>query len=211
MTLVVDLDGTLIDSTQRHHVLMKKLLEEKGLHQDFEAKEFMDFKAEGNPGIAYLTKVLGIQEVTAKELLASWAKAIETKDYVSLDVLYEDAVSFLEMCKSDGHEVIFLSARQDEALLVNELKTLGIYDYAREVIVADPADAFVQKQEAVRRLLEEGVDRNEILMVGDTENEWKTAQALAVKSFLLNRGFRNKNFWDRMGVESCSGLDGVFN
>ena len=75
---------------------MKKLLEDKGLHQGFEAKEFMDFKAEGNPGIDYLTKVLGIHEVTAKELLASWAKAIETKDYVALDVLYEDAVTFLD-------------------------------------------------------------------------------------------------------------------
>ncbi|MCF0128819.1 MAG: HAD family hydrolase [Pseudobutyrivibrio sp.] len=209
MTFVVDLDGTLIDSTARHHVLMKKLLTEKGLVDGFDARGFMDFKAKGNPGISYLTKVLGLEEAVAKEVLAAWGKAIETEEYIRLDVLYEDAVPFLEKCLESGHEVYYLSARQDSELLVKELKILGIYDYAKEVIVVDPACAGEKKQQAVRKLLDTGISHEDILMVGDSENEWKTAQAVGVQAIILNRGFRNGNYWDRLGVASLSGLDEI--
>lgn len=73
MTYVFDLDGTLIDSRERHWQLMKKLLRKHGVeaYDDF-AESYMSYKADGHSGLDYLIDVMGIEQGLAKVVQQEW-------------------------------------------------------------------------------------------------------------------------------------------
>ncbi len=75
---VFDLDGTLIDSTKRHHLLMAKLLKEAGQEIPCSfAKEYMDYKASGHSGRQYLEQRLHIPADLAADIQQRWTAEIE--------------------------------------------------------------------------------------------------------------------------------------
>ncbi len=55
MTFVFDLDGTLIDSTARHYILMRKILSDKGISvaSGFD-ESYMKYKADGNLSLIHI-------------------------------------------------------------------------------------------------------------------------------------------------------------
>ena len=59
MTYIFDLDGTLIDSTKRHWLLMMHILRQYNVSvNDGFGLDFITYKSYGNSGYDYLTNVL---------------------------------------------------------------------------------------------------------------------------------------------------------
>lgn len=200
MIAVLDLDGTLIDSSFRHHELMDKLL--KGHVEAFDRADFMTYKNDGHKGLSYLVDILGLSNETASGILASWVEHIEDADYVKLDTLYLDTLPFLDKLASKGIRIVFLTARKDEGAVLSQLKALGIYDRAAAIKVVSPKDAKRQKLDYCRELMES----DELIVIGDTENEKYIIDNLGVKGYLLNRGFRSRIYWDAINQKSYDSL-----
>jgi beta-phosphoglucomutase-like phosphatase (HAD superfamily) len=72
---IMDLDGTLIDSRKRHAIVMQEVL----AHTKWKLnpEEYLDYKAEGNSGLKYLTEVMGIDMSDAREIQQEWKERIE--------------------------------------------------------------------------------------------------------------------------------------
>jgi len=204
MTYLLDLDGTLIDSARRHWVLMEKLLQQycPDKAESFAAAEYMQYKADGHSGKQYLTEILHLDEAKVGEIQKEWQEHIEDEEYLALDRLYDDTIPFLEEQKEKGDTIIYLTARQNRRGLYASLDRLDIRKYASRVIVVDPRKAKAEKIAAAQELLQAGED---LILVGDTENEYAVAQELQLPVYLLNRGFRSKNYWETHGVKENKG------
>lgn len=262
MIYIIDLDGTLIDSSERHSILMREILEDyvadekisesilvnpnaevgeagdmgKSENEDadalaemeaamgdttelleagidiatnenskkyFDAEEFMIYKADGNSGKKYLNKVLGIEDSLALSIMMKWGAEIETERMLAFDKVYEDAVPFLKSIKNKKNKVIFLTARQKENLIRDELKKLGLLKLCDKLIVVSPANAKKEKKEVVKKFVSSG---KTVVVIGDTENEFELAKELELSAFILNRGFRSKAYWDKREVKSYGSL-----
>ena len=202
---VMDLDGTLIDSRKRHAIVMQEVLAHTKC--SFNPEEYMNYKAEGNSGLKYLTDVMGIDVSDAREIQQEWKARIEFSGYLTADELYPDAVSFLNTVFEKGG-VIFLTARKNKAGLDGELKRLAILPYADYTIVADPDDAMSQKERAVQ-VIKEAYPGAKLTVIGDTENEYELAQKFGLECMILNCGFRSRTYWEKRGVKSYACLNEV--
>jgi len=204
MTYLLDLDGTLIDSARRHWVLMEKLLQKycPDKAESFDAAEYMQYKADGHSGKQYLTEILHLDVTKAGEIQKEWQVHIEDEEYLALDRLYDDTIPFLEEQKEKGDTIIYLTARQNRQGLYASLDRLDIRQYASRVIVVDPRNAKAEKIAAAQELLQAGED---LILVGDTENEYAVAQELQMPVYLLNRGFRSRKYWENHGVKENKG------
>lgn len=195
MTYIFDLDGTLIDSTKRHWLLMMHILRQYNVSvNDGFGLDFITYKSYGNSGYDYLTNVLRIDEGLAKEIMTLWINHIEDEELLDTDELYDDAISILGRIHRIGGSVVLLTIRRNIIGLNKELKRLGLDRYELKV---------VRKGEDKAMVLNEYSD---CIMIGDTEIDYYAALKVGCASYILNRGFRDKSFWDKNGVISYSSL-----
>ena len=214
MIYILDLDGTLIDSSERHYRLMEMLLKEYVPdvleRKTFLPAAFMQYKADGNSGKKYLLECMGIEEKKADCIMAAWQQQIEEEQWQRLDRLYPDTKKFLERIRQEGADIYYLTARRKKTELFEELERLEIAEYPKEVKVVQPFHAFEEKKNFVRALMA-SVDavKEQFFVIGDTENEYQLAKELLLPYGILNRGFRSKRFWDQKEIVSYGSLEEI--
>lgn len=202
MRYFFDLDGTLIDSSRRHAVVLSVVLSEYGLSIPIDRLEdFVSYKSHGFSTLDYLNNILGIDVATSHTISHRWVERIEDSEFLVHDTLYDDVFPVLDSFISSD-EILFISARKNSESLMHELDSLGILKYAKHVFVVDPIYAAVEKKNV---LLQFG---NSIptLLIGDTEVEYHASLDTGISVLLLNRGFRSKEYWDKLGISSYSNL-----
>lgn len=203
--LVLDFDGTLLDSRDRHTVLLRDLCVRNGLSipaDDFAG--YLPFKANGGNTFRYLTERAGYAEDTAKQISRQWVERIETPAYLAMDSLYPDTTAFLrELCAAGTFELILISARQNRALLTEQLRRLQVDGFFANVFCVSPQYAATEKSAVLAEL--DGV----VLSIGDTEVDCHAAVENGVPFYALNRGFRSAAYWKQQGITSYSGFPAV--
>jgi len=201
MKIFCDLDGTIIDSSKRHVLLLERLLKDNEIRY---AKEqlalYMPCKAGGKGTRAFLTDILGLDSRNAAQIAEKWAENIENAEYLRYDLLYDDSIAALSAMREMG-DVFFLTARKNGKGLYHTMERLGIDRYARCVFVVSPYHATDNKYEAVRAI----VSHDDIL-IGDTEADLNAAGRLGISCYMLNRGFRSEAYWREINVKSYDGL-----
>lgn len=205
MICLLDLDGTLIDSTKRHWVLMQRLLQRyfPAIAGQFDPAVYMQYKADGHSGKQYLTDILHLEKTKAREIQKEWQEQIEEEEYLELDVLYEDTLPFLQERKQKGEHIVYLTARKNTQGLYRELEQLKIAAYAEQVIVVNPSAAKAEKIAATRALL---TSDPQVILIGDTENEQAVAEETGIRSYLLYRGFRSRRYWEAKAQDAYGSL-----
>lgn len=206
MIFVFDLDGTLIDSSKRHYVLMEKLLKEYAPEIEFDAKAFMEYKCLGNSGFKYLTSQLNMSEELARKIMDAWKANIENEEYMEMDELYPDTIRFLDVVKRKGYKMIFLTARNARSTTMKQLEKFGISGYPEMVFIVSPARPTEEKLDVIMTYLETG---QEPIIVGDTESEYDTAYSAGINYFIVNRGFRSKKYWEARDVITLDDLQSL--
>lgn len=204
MIYVLDLDGTVIDSSARHGALLKSILDSKNISypDDFEI-DYLKYKRNGNSTFNYLTEVLKCDYTISKKISKEWVEHIEDWEWIVMDELYKDSIPFLNLISNNG-VVYFLSSRKSKRILKQELECLEIIKYANRVYVVCPSEGYEGKTRIIKELLKKHNDG--ILLFGDTEIDYKTAINTGIKKYILNRGFRSKEYWDMQGIKSYSSL-----
>lgn len=204
MTLYCDVDGTLLDSSARHTVLLRDLFREEGLAWPDAAPDYLAYKADGHSTRAWLLEA-GLTEEQAADLAARWQARIETPPYLALDRAYPDAIPFLQAVRGQGNAVVLVSARQDADALRHTLERCGLLPLVEELLVVPPLHAADEKAARLRGKITPGD-----VMVGDTEADLNAARQLGLPCYLLDRGFRSRRYWQRQGVGSYGSLRAVW-
>ena len=198
--LVLDFDGTLLDSRARHTALLRDLCVQDRLSvpvDDFAG--YLPFKTNGGSTFRYLTERAGYAEDIAKQVSRQWVERIETPAYLAMDALYPDTMAFLrELCAAGTVELILVSARQNRELLTEQLRKFQIDGFFANVFCVFPQHAADEKSTVLARL------DDVVISIGDTEVDCLAAARNGIPFYALNRGFRSAAYWERQGVASYS-------
>ncbi|MBQ0067169.1 MAG: HAD family hydrolase [Phascolarctobacterium sp.] len=204
MIYLFDVDGTLIDSSKRHTILLSNLLyKEDADNKRFVLSDYLEYKSNGFGTYDYLTYILHYDVEYAKNISQEWVKHIEDELLIQYDCLYSDTITTLEKLKNN--KIFYVSGRQNEKLLFAELERFNLLKYACKVVVTNPSLGAKDKIEKIKLLNLHGKQ----IVVGDTEADYDTAKCLGIDYYILNRGFRNKDFWDKREVASHKDLSEI--
>lgn len=192
--IAFDLDGTLLDSRERHKVVMDFVLMENGI--DIDTSDYLGYKYEGNNNLSWLTNK-GLSEKTAAEINNRWIELIENEQFLIEDELYKDTIPLLKELSKDN-SLMLLTARNNQEGLNKQISSLGIKQYFDKIIVVETSKKTPELKSEV--LKEMHIDE----FYGDTESDMKSAIAAGCEFYASTRGFRSKQFWSRYDVKCAS-------
>jgi phosphoglycolate phosphatase len=203
-TIIFDFDGTLLDSRFRHEVVLREIIvSEYGSKEKLNIDDYVLYKSAGNNTVNYLTKIHNISQEDAVNIAKEWQNRIENKEYLQYDVLYFDTIETLNFLKRK-YSLVLLSARQSRESLIQQLKDSEIIEYFVKIGCVNPKKALIEKEVFLQGC------RNIILSIGDTEVDYNAAKLNNIMFYPLNRGFRNKEYWDLLGISSYKDLHEIY-
>ncbi len=130
MNIIFDLDGTLIDSSERLYQLFQYLVPMSQLSKN----EYWNLKRNKIDHKMILEKYF--KDIKFEDFNDRWMDLIETEEYLKLDKNYPNTIEILENL-SQKCTLILLTARQSKKELDNELKRLGIIGFFSPIIVTE--------------------------------------------------------------------------
>jgi len=201
-TIVFDFDGTLLNSAQRHINVLKECMSKLG-YSELDVSDYIMFKAYGNSTKDYLKKC-SICKEDCQRISTCWIEKIESPTYLKTDYLYDDTILTLSICKEKGYTLYLLSARKSRVNLIKQVYDTGIASYFKGIFCVSPTNAIEHKAKIIKYLKAD-------LVVGDTETDWEAANASGSACYILNRGFRNELYWEKLRVKSYSSLKFLIN
>lgn len=131
MIYIFDLDGTLIDSSERMYRLFCELIPQCTLSKD----EYWAYKR--NKVNHKNLLMMKYPEVDFVSFENKWLKLIEAGRYLDMDQNYNDTLEVLRILKEKGHKLYLLTARQSETGLLAELRKLRLADFFEQIITTE--------------------------------------------------------------------------
>lgn len=197
MTIFLDLDGTIIDSFERHFLLLREILKKYKVLKNIDKNYFFKLKRDGINNYNYLVNYLSLEENIALLIKNEWINKIENLKWLRFDKLYDDALYFLKEMKNNN--IIFLTARKNKNNLMKQLEKLDIKKYAQKTYVVNPDNPIENKSKIVEEYIFNNSNENTVI-IGDTEVEYYTACKTNIEYYILNRGFRSIDYLKNRGI-----------
>ena len=174
-----DLDGTLINASNRLYTLFQKLVPQS----KFSLEEYWELKQQKINHQEILKKYF--PQINYDDFNQTWLKEIETKEMLDLDYLYNDVVSTLEKLKPN-HSLFVLTARQNKENLLYELNKLKIFKLFDDVFLTEHKKS---KDELIQNIPLAPTD----MIVGDTGYDIQIGQKCGLKTIAITHGFLNES------------------
>jgi len=199
--IIFDFDGTLLDSRQRHIIVLTDCINQingtKYIPEDF--NDFISYKSDGNSGLTYLQS----KEIpNANDIFALWVKKIEDKEYLGTDILYPNVCECLNVLKSQ-YNLFLVSARNNKENAYWQVSNLNISSFFKEIFfVSNTGNVGDNKYMAVKPL-------SIAYVIGDTEIDYDLAKKLNCIFFPVNCGFRSAAFWEKLFGKSYNNIKEV--
>lgn len=187
-TIVLDLDGPLLDGRLRHYSCYSGILKEQGFIP-LDINSYWDGKRSRMDRRTLLKKSEAVEFYD--EFLREWRQRIELPALLALDQLQPDVLSILSEWKDSEIELVIATMRNHASNAVDQLTSLGVMPLVNQVFVTGSDDGFGGKVEAVRRVLSGKLPRT-ALWVGDTEVDIHAARSLGIPVCALTCGLRTQ-------------------
>lgn len=185
MKIIFDLDGTLIDNSQRSFTLYQDLILKLG-GTPLTKQKYWELKRARVP----TTAILEESALSANHSVAydeSYLANIESIDYLKFNSLFPFTLPTLETLKTT-HQLFLVSLRHSKANAYQEVASFGLTEFFDEVIIGTGAGEPAHlKQGFFHKLV-----ASTALVVGDTEADINAANALHWPSVAVLSGIRNK-------------------
>ena len=200
--IILDLDGTLLDSRQRHIVVLTECVNQINA-TTFTPEDFFDFvsyKSEGNNGLSYLKDK---KIPNGEAIISLWIKKIEYNKYLRLDRLYPDILHDLKIM-GDRYNLFLLTARSKKSNTFWQLSELGLGNFfCKMIVVKNTGNVGLNKYRAIQSIHFD-------FIIGDTETDFALAKYTRCGFFPLNYGFRSSQYWNNNGLKSYSSFKELF-
>ena len=130
MNIVFDLDGTLIDSSERMYRLFQKLIPES----EFTKEQYWGLKRNKINHQMILDEYY--PQYDFDYFNKKWLSMIELNEYLDMDKNYPDTIEVLDYLFKK-HTIVLLTARQSRDGLERELYRLGLISYFSLILVTE--------------------------------------------------------------------------
>lgn len=187
MTIVFDLDGTLIDVSDRHYSVYRDTtisLQGKPL-----TKEVYWQMKKSKKSWQEILNQSKVEESTREQFMERFIRLIESPEMTQLDTIIDGAKEVLSMLREKGHTLFLVSLRRNNDALMSELEHLELKQYFKEAISGHTdGEGFELKKQIIKEL----VNDSETLVVGDTEADVLAAKQLKCHSVAVLSGIRSE-------------------
>jgi len=183
----MDLDGTLIDTSERHYRVYRDILKSFGVPINLSKEEFWRLKRNGKKTVDLLPN-----DVSKDAFQLEWIKRIENREYLKFDEMFSGGFETLTQLKELGHKIILVTLRQRKDNLFWELDRLGLNKYFDDIIVGSPLylktkAILIQKYSKVSTL-------HDSIIIGDSEIDILTGKQLRMVTIASTYGIRSPEF-----------------
>jgi phosphoglycolate phosphatase len=189
-TVILDLDGPILDGVDRHYSCYSDILKERGF-APVPLDIYWDMKRRGinRRELLQRSDAAGFYD----EFLQAWLQRIEQKNYLELDRLQFKVPEILESWQRSGLKTLLVTLRSNTENVLWQLDYFGIRRLFTEVIVVNGRSADANKAVAISRHLGAG-DLNTAVWVGDTEIDITAAKEVGVKVCAVTCGLRTAEY-----------------
>jgi phosphoglycolate phosphatase-like HAD superfamily hydrolase len=185
-TVILDLDGPLLDGRDRHYACYRAILEAAG-YVPVAAARYWEMKRQRADRRAQLAA--SGAKAMYEGFLRAWLDRIEAPELLALDRVQPGALEVLSRWKDRGILLVLATLRRHPDRLRDQLAATGL-DRLLDVVVASRHDEGASgKARGVRQAVP-GLDPGRALWIGDTEVDLAAARALGCPVWLLTCGLR---------------------
>lgn len=194
MLFLFDLDGPLLDVSEKYYCLYTDLLAQEGF-APLSKSEYWEAKRAKTDEKTILSRsgAESFYDSYTKQRLA----LIETDRYLNLDSIQENAIEILEKLYTQ-HRLVLVTLRSKAELAHKQLRRLGLYDYFEMILSSgeELAPRWKIKEKLVRQALGP-VLRVPAVFIGDTETDIGAGKALGCVTVGVENGIRNSQLVSR--------------
>lgn len=194
-TIFLDLDGPLLDGTQRHYSCYRAIMEDAGF-EPIDIERYWQLKRD----MINRRELLALSSADSlyDEFLRRWLSVIESPESLELDIVQPGALECLRAWKEQGKKLILVTLRKDAAALQIQLQNKGLSTYLDKVLVCAHESGGAGKAQAVLDFLGERPDALRSVWVGDTEVDAQAARSLGLDVYLVKNGLRSPAILERL-------------
>lgn len=180
MKILIDLDGTLLNSRERVYFLFKTLVPECDLYID----DYWDLKRAKVTHKQILSKRYGYADKQIASFETVWMDLIEEKNWLNKDVLFVGVSEHLHALRKLA-DLYLLTARQRPEMVDYQLDRVGLNGFFDGVYVTGGK---LRKDDVVTGLLL----TNDDWMIGDTGHDIEVGKRLGMRTASVTNGFLSK-------------------
>lgn len=180
--IIFDFDGTINDTSEGIYATFTAVLKNFGIDV-----RGMDLSEHIGPPLEYsYTKLVGADK--CDEAITLHRKVFADINAVALSKPYSGAIEMLEKVSASGKYTLSVASCKYEPHLIASLKMFGIDKYFTYVYAQTAARQY--KSEVLNALISEnGLNRDECLMIGDTLNDINGAAENGIDVVAVTYGF----------------------
>jgi len=183
MKIVFDLDGTLIDSSDRMYNLFVQLVGDSRLSKD----DYWNYKRDKHTNQELIRE--HYTTISYNDFLLQWMEKIEEYEYLKLDTKYQDTIEVLDKL-GNFYSMILLTARQSEERLVHQLKEIGLLGYFDVVLTTKG----IRSKESVWEDYKSScMNEESFVYVTDMGKDIVFGRNVGFITVAISHGFMNKN------------------
>ena len=205
-TIVLDLDGPLLDGRARHYACYSAILLAHG-YRPLPLEVYWEMKRERTNRRKQL-EATGAGDLYDR-FIADWIESIEEPEFLELDVVQPGARPALRAWKRQGKRLLLATQRHNPQGLTVQLERLGLARYLDRVLPCEHARGGAGKAEQVR-LAAPDLRPEETLWIGDTEVDVEAARALGCRVCAVTCGLRTSSYLQSLQPDChASGIDQI--
>ena len=192
MTFYIDLDGPVLDVSERYYRVYRAIIERRG-RQPLDKSAFWEARRRG----ATLLDVCDVDSAEHPAIRQEWAEMIERGDFLGHDHLVPGVVRALTDLAS-RHRLCLVTLRRHATRAEAQTRAFGIRDRFDLFLAA--ADRTGHGGDIKARLVREspGFDAASAVVIGDSEADVMAARVLRVPSVAVTNGIRSEVFLCRL-------------
>ena len=189
MTIFFDLDGPILDVSEKYYRVYNEILRKKGF-QVLTKEKYWDAKRNKLPE----EKILSLTDVRINynDYRDKRITLIETERYLKYDILQHNAEKVLEAL-TKKFKLVLVTLRRSKHQLYKELKYFQIYQHFSDILSSgiQIKPRWKIKHDLIVQYMEQGENNNHIL-IGDTETDIESGKHLGFTTISITNGIRNE-------------------
>ncbi|MDX6403382.1 MAG: hypothetical protein QOH70_837 [Blastocatellia bacterium] len=189
-TVVLDLDGPILDGQFRHYACYRKILVEHG-YKPVSLENYWQMKRDRMDQRRQLAASRA--ETIYADFKESWLASIEMPDMLALDRIQPGALEKLREWRVQGIRLALVTQRRHRDYLYDQLGRLKLDSLLNHVVVSDPGRSGIGKSQQLKTEVAD-ISAEDCLWVGDTEVDIEAARSFGCPVWAVACGLRSKSY-----------------
>ncbi|HXG35606.1 MAG TPA: HAD hydrolase-like protein [Dehalococcoidia bacterium] len=194
-TLYLDLDGTILDVSQRYHAVYSRLLEQLG-GEPVTKSHYWRLRRLNAPMQDLLA---GLDEEGQELFRQGWLDSIETPSYLALDSLLPGVRSALDSLRRE-YRLVLVTLRRDRKALLAQLNSLALSNLFASVLT--PSEQGAPGELKGDLLKRDATSTESGIVVGDSEADVQAARQADLPVVCVTSGIRDRDFLARLAPDA---------